>query len=184
MLIDHQEISSAVLIHRADSAGPSWLTVLGHAKDSLWCLDLFRCESAVLRTQPGAVDLPDPRHRTRGAGQRKPLSGDRYRLEQGRQHVRCRRLRQLTRGEVRQGWQLRQGSPNQDRVHQGESVRATPRWLPFPRDSTTTSFGERQPRRRPSRSGVTACEERRLSLASNASTCQTCSGRPPGERAP
>jgi len=28
-----------------DSAGPSWLTVLGHTKDSLWSLDLFRCES-------------------------------------------------------------------------------------------------------------------------------------------
>jgi putative transposase len=35
---------------RPDSAGPSWLTALGHAKDSLWSLDLFRCESAVLRT--------------------------------------------------------------------------------------------------------------------------------------
>jgi putative transposase len=34
-----------------DSAGPSWLTVLGHAKDSRWSLDLFRCESAVLRTR-------------------------------------------------------------------------------------------------------------------------------------
>jgi putative transposase len=33
-----------------ESAEPSWLTVLGHAKDSLWSLDLFRCESAVLRT--------------------------------------------------------------------------------------------------------------------------------------
>ena len=33
-----------------DSAGPSWLTVLGQAKDSLWSLDLFRCESAVVRT--------------------------------------------------------------------------------------------------------------------------------------
>jgi putative transposase len=33
-----------------DSPGPSWLTVLGHTKDSLWSLDLFRCESAVLRT--------------------------------------------------------------------------------------------------------------------------------------
>jgi putative transposase len=33
-----------------DAAGPSWLTMLGHAKDSLWSLDLFRCESAVLRT--------------------------------------------------------------------------------------------------------------------------------------
>ena len=32
------------------AAGPSWLTVLGHAKDRLWSLNLFRCESAVLRT--------------------------------------------------------------------------------------------------------------------------------------
>jgi transposase InsO family protein len=35
---------------KPDSAGPSWLTVLGHAKDSLWSVDLFRCESAILRT--------------------------------------------------------------------------------------------------------------------------------------
>jgi hypothetical protein len=35
---------------KPDPAGPSWLTVLGHAKDSLWSLDLFQCESAVLRT--------------------------------------------------------------------------------------------------------------------------------------
>jgi transposase InsO family protein len=34
----------------SDSAGPSWLTFLGHAKDSLWSCDLFRCESAILRT--------------------------------------------------------------------------------------------------------------------------------------
>ena len=33
-----------------DSAGPSWLTVLGHTKDSLWSGDLFRCESAVLHS--------------------------------------------------------------------------------------------------------------------------------------
>jgi hypothetical protein len=32
------------------SAGPSWLTVLGHAKDSLWSADLFRCESAILHS--------------------------------------------------------------------------------------------------------------------------------------
>ena len=30
-------------------SGPSWLTFLGHAKDSLWSLDLFRSESATLR---------------------------------------------------------------------------------------------------------------------------------------
>ena len=33
-----------------DSGGPSWLTFLGHMKDSLWSIDLFRCESAILRT--------------------------------------------------------------------------------------------------------------------------------------
>jgi transposase InsO family protein len=32
------------------SGGPSWLTFLGHMKDSLWSIDLFRwCESATLR---------------------------------------------------------------------------------------------------------------------------------------
>jgi len=30
--------------------GASWLTVIGHAKDSLWSIDLFRCESILLKT--------------------------------------------------------------------------------------------------------------------------------------
>jgi putative transposase len=30
--------------------GPSWLTLLGHAKDSLWSIDLFRCESLTLKS--------------------------------------------------------------------------------------------------------------------------------------
>lgn len=30
--------------------GPSWLTFLGHSKDSLWSVDLFRCESLILRS--------------------------------------------------------------------------------------------------------------------------------------
>jgi putative transposase len=30
--------------------GPSWLTFLGHTKDSLWSVDLFRCESILLKT--------------------------------------------------------------------------------------------------------------------------------------
>jgi len=33
-----------------DGNGPSWLTFLGHMKDSLWSVDMFRCESAMLRT--------------------------------------------------------------------------------------------------------------------------------------
>ena len=37
--------------YRPDSdSGPSWLTFLGHMKDSLWSCDLFRCESATLTT--------------------------------------------------------------------------------------------------------------------------------------
>src|SRR5713101_8403848 len=35
---------------KPDAGGPSWLTFLGHSKDSLWSTDLFRCESAALRT--------------------------------------------------------------------------------------------------------------------------------------
>ncbi len=30
--------------------GPSWLTLLGNVKDSLWSVDLFRCESNLLRS--------------------------------------------------------------------------------------------------------------------------------------
>ena len=32
------------------AGGPSWLTFLGHAMDSLWSVDLFRCESLILKT--------------------------------------------------------------------------------------------------------------------------------------
>jgi transposase InsO family protein len=32
------------------STGPSWLTLIAHAKDSLWSIDMFRCESIALRT--------------------------------------------------------------------------------------------------------------------------------------
>jgi transposase InsO family protein len=32
------------------STGPSWLSFIGHTADSLWSVDLFRCESIVLRS--------------------------------------------------------------------------------------------------------------------------------------
>ena len=51
-----------------DSAGPSWLTVLGHAKDSLWSLDLFRCESAALRTHSVLVVMDQCTRRIVGFG--------------------------------------------------------------------------------------------------------------------
>jgi hypothetical protein len=53
---------------RPDAAGPSWLTVLGHAKDSLWSLDLFRCESAVLRTHWVLVVMDQCTRRIVGLG--------------------------------------------------------------------------------------------------------------------
>jgi putative transposase len=34
----------------AGGTGPSWLSFIGHATDSLWSVDLFRCESVVLRS--------------------------------------------------------------------------------------------------------------------------------------
>jgi transposase InsO family protein len=33
-----------------DNDGPSWLTFKGHMKDSLWSIDLFRCESISLKS--------------------------------------------------------------------------------------------------------------------------------------
>src|SRR5215471_13820677 len=51
--IDKDVVRRILGIHfqpEAGSGGPSWLTFIGHAKDSLWSLDLFRCESAFLRT--------------------------------------------------------------------------------------------------------------------------------------
>jgi putative transposase len=51
-----------------DLAGPSWLTTLGHAKDSLWSLDLFRCESAILRTHWALVVMDQCTRRIVGFG--------------------------------------------------------------------------------------------------------------------
>jgi hypothetical protein len=44
-----RRILAARYHQKPDAAGPSWLTVLGQAKDSLWSVDLFRCESLSLR---------------------------------------------------------------------------------------------------------------------------------------
>jgi transposase InsO family protein len=45
-----RRILAAHYVPSADHSGPSWLTFLGHAKDSLHSIDLFRCESVALRT--------------------------------------------------------------------------------------------------------------------------------------
>src|ERR1700746_3363167 len=51
--IDKDVVRRILAHHRwpgQPSGGPSWLTFLGHMKDSLWSMDLFRCEPATLRT--------------------------------------------------------------------------------------------------------------------------------------
>ena len=47
--------------------GPSWLTFIGHMKDRLWSLDLFRCESICLKRMGTGRDGPvqPPHHRFR-----------------------------------------------------------------------------------------------------------------------
>jgi hypothetical protein len=51
--IDKDVVRRILSVHyrpESVSGGPSWLTFLGQTKDSLWSCDLFRCESATLRT--------------------------------------------------------------------------------------------------------------------------------------
>ena len=51
--IDKDVVRRILCVHyrpESHSGGPSRLTFLGHMKDSLWSMDLFRCESASLRT--------------------------------------------------------------------------------------------------------------------------------------
>ena len=50
----HKDVVRRVLARHyrpeSGSNGPSWLTFLGHSKDSLWSVDLFRCESMILKS--------------------------------------------------------------------------------------------------------------------------------------
>jgi transposase InsO family protein len=97
-----------------NTGGPSWLAFLGHMKDSLWRIDLFRCESVTLRTywvlvvmdqftrriigfgiQAGVVDgvalCRMFKQAIRGAGVPKYLSADHdplYRFHQWRANLR------------------------------------------------------------------------------------------------
>ena len=45
-----RRILSVHLQHLPEDDGPSWLSFLGHTKDSLWSVDLFRCESILLKS--------------------------------------------------------------------------------------------------------------------------------------
>ena len=49
-------------------AGPSWLSFIGHTTDSLWSVDLFRCESIVLQSYWVLVVMDQFTHRIVGLG--------------------------------------------------------------------------------------------------------------------
>ncbi len=53
---------------RSGGGGPSWLTFLGHMKDSLWSVDLFRCESITLRSHWVLVVMDQFTRRIIGVG--------------------------------------------------------------------------------------------------------------------
>ena len=61
-----------ILIHHtapeSNGGGPSWLTFLGQMKDSLWSLDLFRCESITLRSHWVLVVMDQFTRRLMGFG--------------------------------------------------------------------------------------------------------------------
>jgi putative transposase len=52
--IDKDVVRRVIAIHYRPqlpgTSGPSWLTFIAQAKDSLWSVDLFRCESILLRS--------------------------------------------------------------------------------------------------------------------------------------
>jgi transposase InsO family protein len=63
-----RRILSLRYTRKPDAAGPSWLTVLGHAKDSVWSVDLFRCESAILRAYWVLIVMDQGTRRIVGVG--------------------------------------------------------------------------------------------------------------------
>jgi transposase InsO family protein len=76
--IDKDVVRRILSVHyRPESdSGPSWLTFLGHMKDSLWSCDLFRCESATLRTHWVLVVMDQFTRRIVGFGvQRSVIDG-------------------------------------------------------------------------------------------------------------
>jgi len=51
--IDKESVRRILSAHyrpQSNDDGPSWLSFLGHAKDSLWSIDLFRCGSILLNS--------------------------------------------------------------------------------------------------------------------------------------
>jgi putative transposase len=63
-----RRVLAAQYKHDSSNQGPSWLTTIGHAKDSLWSVDLFRCESILLKSHWVMVVMDQYTRRTIGFG--------------------------------------------------------------------------------------------------------------------
>jgi len=77
--IDKDIVRRVLAVHYkpdGDGNGPSWLTFIGHMKDSLWSVDLFRCESILLHSHWVLVILDQYTRRIIGFGIHKgPVDG-------------------------------------------------------------------------------------------------------------
>jgi putative transposase len=65
-----RRVLAAQYKHDSSNRGPSWLTTIGHAKDSLWSVDLFRCESILLKSHWVMVVMDQYTRRIIGFGVR------------------------------------------------------------------------------------------------------------------
>ena len=69
--IDKDVVRRVLAVHyrpEHSDGGPSWLTFLGHTKDSLWSIDLFRCESILLKNHWALVVMDQFTRRIIGFG--------------------------------------------------------------------------------------------------------------------
>ena len=101
--LDKDTVRRILAVHyKPDPAnrGPSWLTTIGHAKDSLWSVDLFRCESILLKSHWVMVVMDQYTRRIIGFGVREGnVDGPAL----------CRMFNDAT---SRQGWPQRISSEN------------------------------------------------------------------------
>ena len=101
--LDRDTVRRVLAVHYKPDPGnhgPSWLTSIGHAKDSLWSVDLFRCESILLKSHWVMVIMDQYTRRIAGFAVR---AGNIY------GQALCRMFNDAT---SRQGWPKRISSDN------------------------------------------------------------------------
>jgi transposase InsO family protein len=93
--LDKDVVRRILAIHfhpESGAPGPSWLTFLGHMKDSLWSADMFRCESLTLRTHWVLVVMDRFTRRLLGFGIRRGIVDGPALCRMFQQAIRCQSL--------------------------------------------------------------------------------------------